>query len=194
MCRIPFVKFLSSYVSVVYGFISRAISSPANAVYQKKSQKYFCICEKVNILQCTNYTGFMKFLQTLLFSAIFFFIAPVPVFGQLTAPAKSSQQSEKLQLKTERTTQYVGIGIKIQQEEGYPWIYVRKVLPQGSGYEAGLRNNDQIVRVDGVPVTGKNIHQVARMILGERGSRVALQIKRGNRFMTLEVERRSIAL
>ncbi len=136
----------------------------------------------------------MKFLQSLLFSAIFIFFVPARGFAQFNAADNGLHNNGMLRLKTERTTQYVGIGIKIQQEENYPWIYVRKVLPQGSGYEAGLRNNDQIVRVDGVPVVGKNIHQVARMILGKEGSIVSLQIKRGNRFMTLEVERKSIAL
>lgn len=135
----------------------------------------------------------MKFLQLLLFSVLLIFI-PVTGFSQFNAADNSPVKNEKIQLTTERTTQYVGIGIKIQQKENYPWIFVRKVLPQGSGYEAGLRKNDQIVRIDGVPVVGKNIHQIAHMILGKEGSIVSLQIKRSNRFMTLDVQRKSIAL
>jgi len=41
MCRIPFVKFLSPYISTFYAYLQQSISSAADIENQKKSKNIF---------------------------------------------------------------------------------------------------------------------------------------------------------
>jgi C-terminal processing protease CtpA/Prc len=57
-------------------------------------------------------------------------------------------------------------------------LYIGRVHREGPAHKAGLRHGDELISVDGIPVSGKNYEQVAQMVRGEVGSTVTLQIKR----------------
>ncbi len=57
-------------------------------------------------------------------------------------------------------------------------ILVRQVVPGGPASRAGVRPGDRVVQVDGRPVKGLPVDQVAQMIRGPEGTRVKLVLRR----------------
>ncbi|MCS6302057.1 MAG: PDZ domain-containing protein [Nitrospira sp.] len=74
----------------------------------------------------------------------------------------------------------IGISIHIGAERvGDPAsLYIGRVHREGPAHKAGLRHGDELINVDGTAVSGKSYEQVVKMIRGEAGSTVKLQIKR----------------
>ncbi len=95
---------------------------------------------------------------------------------------------------SEGSNSRVGIGLKIQQKRNYPWIFIREVMPGSPAEAAGLRQGDEITRINDMALIGKNIRQIARMISGPAGTYVQIQIKRGPRFMTYRIQRKILLL
>ncbi len=56
-------------------------------------------------------------------------------------------------------------------------LYVAHVYPVGPAQQAGLQHGDEIVTVNGQPVTGKTYEQVIQMVRGDAGAAVKLGIK-----------------
>lgn len=62
-------------------------------------------------------------------------------------------------------------------------LSIRAVHPEGPAAKAGLAHGDEILAVDGVTLTGKTYQQIVRMIRGDIGQKVMLQVNgaKGNR-------------
>ena len=62
-------------------------------------------------------------------------------------------------------------------------LYVRATHPEGPAARVGLEHGDEILAVDGVSLNGKTYEQIIRMIRGDIGQTVKLQVNgaRGNR-------------
>lgn len=74
----------------------------------------------------------------------------------------------------------IGVSLHIGAERvGDPAsLYIGRVHREGPAHKAGLRHGDELISVDGTPVSGKSYEQVVKMVRGEAGSTVKLQIKR----------------
>ena len=74
----------------------------------------------------------------------------------------------------------IGISIHIGAERvGDPAsLYIGRVHREGPAHKAGLRHGDELISVDGTAVSGKSYEQVVKMVRGEAGSTVKLQVKR----------------
>ncbi|MBX6378024.1 MAG: PDZ domain-containing protein, partial [Clostridia bacterium] len=71
-----------------------------------------------------------------------------------------------------------GVGVVIErQEEG---ITVVSVLPNTPAERAGLQPGDRLEAVDGRELSGLTAEEAARLIRGPVGSRVVLQVRRGD--------------
>jgi C-terminal processing protease CtpA/Prc len=83
----------------------------------------------------------------------------------------------------------IGISLHVGAERiGDPAVlYVGMVHPEGPAQQAGLRHGDEVLSVDGTPVTGKTFEQVVKMIRGEAGTIVKLEVK-------VEGSRREVSL
>lgn len=57
-------------------------------------------------------------------------------------------------------------------------LYIGRVYREGPAYKAGLRHGDELISVDGATVSGRSYEQVVKLIRGEPGSTVKLQVKR----------------
>jgi membrane-associated protease RseP (regulator of RpoE activity) len=56
-------------------------------------------------------------------------------------------------------------------------LYVAHVLPEGPAQQAGLKQGDEVVTVNGAALTGKTYEQVIKMVRGEAGTAVKLGVK-----------------
>jgi C-terminal processing protease CtpA/Prc len=66
-------------------------------------------------------------------------------------------------------------------------LYIRAIHPEGPAAKVGLEHGDEILAVDGNTLNGKTYEQVIRMIRGDIGQTVRLQVNgaRGNREVTV---------
>lgn len=80
---------------------------------------------------------------------------------------------------------YGGIGITIRSEDGLTRIVT--VMPGTPGDKAGLKDNDIIAAIAGVPIHGMSLQNVVRRLRGPRGSEVRLTVRRGARKQPLSV-------
>jgi len=74
---------------------------------------------------------------------------------------------------------YEGIGVLIELRDGYPVAV--EVFENSPAQKAGMKNEDMIVRVDGVDTKGLPLGKVAEMLRGPEGSKVKVTVRRGGR-------------
>ena len=86
---------------------------------------------------------------------------------------------------------YVGIGVTIVvREDGY--IDIQKVEPGSPAQEAGILPGDILTGVEGTDVSQMAVEEVKAQVRGKKGTRVQLQLRRGEQMLDLSVERREI--
>src|SRR6266571_7625905 len=71
---------------------------------------------------------------------------------------------------------YGGTGMYIGEQQGT--IFVERVFPHTPADEAGVREGDRIVSVDGMPTQDLHLDQVSDKLRGEPGSQVAVTYAR----------------
>lgn len=71
---------------------------------------------------------------------------------------------------------YVGIGVEIENANGQ--VVIQSVMKSSPAQSAGLKAQDVIVKVNGVSVVGETMDQVSSHVVGPKGSKVTLTIKR----------------
>ncbi|MBR1804863.1 MAG: S41 family peptidase [Selenomonadaceae bacterium] len=79
-------------------------------------------------------------------------------------------------LRAETTGSFGGIGVYMSFKDG--GVQVMNVIPDGPGQRAGLQAGDEILAVNGQPVTEISPGEVALKIRGEAGTNVDLLIRR----------------
>lgn len=87
---------------------------------------------------------------------------------------------------------YVGIGIYMTINTEKNLIQVIAPIRESPAEEAGIKSGDFITKINGVSYTGDELTQASNIIKGEEGTKVTLEILRGEQTLTLEVERRNI--
>ena len=89
--------------------------------------------------------------------------------------------------------EYDGIGVVVSPgEDGF--IIVVSPFKGSPGFEAGLKPNDKILRVDGVEYSADELEEAVTNIRGPAGSTVVLTIMRDVESFDVTVERRKIIL
>lgn len=104
-----------------------------------------------------------------------------------TPEEMSSQMDEAL-------GNYLGIGIYMLADAENGTITVVKPMDNSPAKEAGLEEGDLITKVEGEEVTVDNVSEISDKIKGQPGTKVKLEIKRGEQTFEVEVERRKIVV
>jgi C-terminal processing protease CtpA/Prc len=68
-------------------------------------------------------------------------------------------------------------------------LYVAHVHPEGPARQAGIKHGDEVLTVNGVPVTGKTYEQVVQMVRGEAGTELKLGVRRGEEVREIAITR-----
>ena len=92
----------------------------------------------------------------------------------------------------QQLSEYVGIGIYVGQSKDGEAIILGAVGKDSPAYEVGIKTYDVIVKVEGEDVTGLALDEVVSKIKGKEGTKVKVTMKRDNKEIDFEVERRSI--
>ncbi|HOZ85590.1 MAG TPA: S41 family peptidase [Niabella sp.] len=88
---------------------------------------------------------------------------------------------------------FEGIGVEFTRIRDT--VNITYVVPEGPSDKAGLEIGDQILKVDGKNLIGKDItsSDVKKNIKGEKGTKINLEILRGGRLVSVSVTRGNIA-
>ena len=101
-------------------------------------------------------------------------------------------QEEAMNLVSTLQSDYVGIGVGVQMVNDA--IVITQIFEGGDALEEGVMLNDQIIRVNGEEVIGQDIDTVVTKIKGPEGTFVNIDLQRGNRVISLTIERRQIVI
>lgn len=105
----------------------------------------------------------------------------------LTSLDRYSRYSTPAEARENRALRegYGGIGVTIRANNGLTRII--SVMPGTPGDKAGLKDNDIIAAIAGVPIRGMSLNNVVRRLRGPRGSEVRLTVRRFARKQPLTV-------
>lgn len=103
---------------------------------------------------------------------------------------------EYKQLRVETTGKYYGIGAGLKQDKDTMAVSVKKVYKGTPSEEAGLLNEDIILSVDGIDAASMDVTELVKLIRGEEGSTVRLEVYRAATKETLsfDVKRANVTL
>ena len=88
---------------------------------------------------------------------------------------------------------FEGIGASMMLENDYP-VIAEPPFEDSPAQKAKLKKGDIIVKVDGKEVKGKPLNEVVSNIKGKKGTRVKLDILRGDETFTVEIVRDMIPI
>ena len=106
----------------------------------------------------------------------------------------NAEDDQALQIST--TGQYYGIGAGLSQDKDTMVVTVNKVYEGTPSESAGLLKDDVIVSVDGTEAVSMELSELVKLIRGEKGTTVHLEIYRPSteENLSFDVERQDITL
>lgn len=87
------------------------------------------------------------------------------------------------------TGYYCGIGVMVSQNVYTGIITVVKPFKDGPAYNAGMRKEDILIKVEDEEVTGVDLNEVVAKIKGEEGTTVNVTVLRGEQEISMDVTR-----
>lgn len=92
-------------------------------------------------------------------------------------PFSTYLNKEKLEsLKEGLDRSYGGIGAVVSMRDGY--LTIERPIYSGPAYEAGLRTNDQIIKVEGDSTYEEELQTIVKKLKGEPGTKVTFSVMR----------------
>ncbi|MEX2361726.1 MAG: S41 family peptidase [Patescibacteria group bacterium] len=101
-------------------------------------------------------------------------------------------QKEYKQLTEDLNGEFEGIGAVLTKEGDK--IIVVEPIADSPAIKAGLKQNDQIIAVDGTEVVDQTLEQVVTKIRGPKGSEVVLTVLRGTKAQKITITRDTIEI
>ena len=97
------------------------------------------------------------------------------------------EPKEFSQMKIDTSGELTGVGIQIVKDKESDSIIIVSPVEGTPAYEAGIKAKDKILSIDDVSTKGMDIENAVKLIRGQRGTKVKLEILRDNRsfFKTL---------
>ncbi len=86
---------------------------------------------------------------------------------------------------------YVGIGV-VPEIDPSGYLYVKEVYSESPAHNAQIMAGDLIIKMDETDLTPENSADMAAMLRGEAGTKVALVIRRGTEDIAMEITRRQV--
>lgn len=109
------------------------------------------------------------------------------VYSEYISPEEMKEYMENTNGK------YVGVGIYISATVSNQ-IMILSPIKGGPAEAAGLRSGDIITKVNGEPYTGEELSEASSAMKGEEGTKVKIEILRGEENLEFEIERRTVQI
>lgn len=87
---------------------------------------------------------------------------------------------------------YCGIGTEILYEYETGISKINKVFEKSPAEKAGLKVDDILIKVDDVSLEGKNNDDIAKLVKGEKGTKVKITVKRNEEELSFDVIRDNV--
>lgn len=87
---------------------------------------------------------------------------------------------------------FVGIGIYMVKNKEKDLVQVLSPIRESPAEKAGIKAGDLITKVNGVSYTADQMSEMANTIKGEEGSKVTIEVLRGEQILTFEVTREKV--
>lgn len=87
---------------------------------------------------------------------------------------------------------FVGIGIYMVKNTEKDLVQVLSPIRESPAEKAGIKAGDLITKVNGVSYTADQMSEMANTIKGEEGSKVTIEVLRGEQILTFEVIREKV--
>ena len=87
---------------------------------------------------------------------------------------------------------FVGIGIYMVKNTEKDLVQVLSPIRESPAEKAGIKAGDLITKVNGVSYTADQMSEMANTIKGEEGSKVPIEVLRGEQILTFEVTREKV--
>lgn len=110
--------------------------------------------------------------------------------GDIYSEYYTAEEMQELLETTEGN--YYGIGVYMTVDTSTNLIKIYSVIQNTPAEEAGLKEGDYIVKVNGEEVTGNDFDTISKKIKGEEGTKVKLTIKRNDEEKDYEITRRKV--
>lgn len=100
---------------------------------------------------------------------------------QLNDPYTRFLDPEQYQALTNQTTgELSGVGIRLQLDANTKVLTVVEPIANSPASEAGIREGDKILAIDGRPTEGMSVEAASNLIKGEAGTKITLRIDRSS--------------
>lgn len=103
-------------------------------------------------------------------------------------------KEEMKEIMQETNGNFVGIGIYMTLNKDKNAIEVIRPIENSPAEKAGIMQGDLIVKVDGEEYTGDKLEEASNKIKGEEGTKVKLEVVRGNETKQFEIARRKVLI
>lgn len=103
-------------------------------------------------------------------------------------------KEEMKEIMQETNGNFVGIGIYMTLNKDKNAIEVIRPIENSPAEKAGIMQGDLIVKVDGEEYTGDKLEEASNKIKGEEGTKVKLEVVRGNETKEFEITRRKVLI
>ena len=84
---------------------------------------------------------------------------------------------------------YHGIGAEIKFDEKMENVFIGKVFENSPAEKANVKENDQLLKVNGESIKGKSLSEIASIVKGEDNTDVTITVLRDNNEMDITVTR-----
>jgi len=98
------------------------------------------------------------------------------------------------EMRIETTGELMGVGIQISLDEDTNQIVVVSPIEGTPAFLAGIKPNDVIVSIDGMPIEGLSIDSTVKLIRGKKGTKVELGIIRDDKLLNVSLIRDRIEI
>ena len=84
------------------------------------------------------------------------------------------------QMRIDTSGELTGVGIQIVKDKESDDLIIISPIEGTPAFDAGIKARDKILSIDDISTEGMNIEDAVKLIRGQRGTKVKLEILRGS--------------
>ena len=98
------------------------------------------------------------------------------------------------QMRIDTSGELTGVGIQIVKDQESDDLIIISPIEGTPAFDAGIKARDKILSIDDISTEGMNIEEAVKLIRGQRGTKVKLEILRGSKTFSKVLSREKIEI